>query len=60
MRFELPRHGDIKVVRRFAFLPTVVEDHKVWLEFYEYVYQYNRVFSDEGHWSPIKRRSCQS
>ena len=32
---EHPKKGDRKIVRRFAWIPTEVEDHTVWLETYQ-------------------------
>ena len=31
---EQPKHGDYRTTYKFAWVPTVVKEYKVWLEFY--------------------------
>lgn len=54
MKWKLtkPASGSIRTVRKFAWLPVDIENHKVWLETYETKEVYRRV----GHdivWSEI-------
>lgn len=46
-----PQLGDIRKVKKFAFLPTKCNEYTVWLETYESVEKYCRdfVYFDEGH-----------
>jgi hypothetical protein len=61
MKFLLPEHGAIRVRRRFAFLPVIIEDHKVWLEFYYEHEIYERFFGDhEGHWRKVILRGADA
>jgi hypothetical protein len=44
MRVRLHDSGSIRFKRRFAWRPTIVENYRIWLEFYyaEEVYLENR------------------
>lgn len=40
-----PKHGDIRVIRRFLFLPRTINNERRWLEF-AHIYQR----WDDGQW----------
>ena len=42
-KLEKPASGSIRTVRKFAWLPVEIEDHKVWLETFETKEVYQRV-----------------
>lgn len=47
MRFPLkpkPKHGDTRIVKRFAWLPVEVEEQFVWLERYSSHQKYTQAF----------------
>ena len=35
MRWLLPDSSSIRFRKKFAWLPIIVENHRIWLEFYE-------------------------
>lgn len=49
----LPKEFDTRTVRKFAWLPTLVEDKKVWLETYqtEEVYKLSYSGGNGGFWT---------
>lgn len=51
MRFKKPEKGDIKYVKRFAFIPCEVEGETLWLEFYYLKYGTYTDGYGKSHWS---------
>ena len=49
MRWSLPKVGDVRVERKFAWKPTKIGDEMVWLGFYEVRSRY-RQFLDGAYW----------
>lgn len=47
-----PSENDRRIVRKFAWLPVQIKDHKVWLETYQTVEVYSKrmVWADEQAW----------
>ncbi len=45
MRWPIPHNGQVRIKRKFAWLPVQVQNEKVWLEFYYYKQVY-----DGGKW----------
>lgn len=39
----VPKEGDRRTVRKFAFLPVIADEYTVWLETYDSVQQYTKV-----------------
>jgi hypothetical protein len=35
MRWLLPDSSSVRFRKKFAWLPIIVENHRIWLEFYE-------------------------
>lgn len=35
MRWLLPNPSSVRFRKKFAWLPIIVENHRIWLEFYE-------------------------
>jgi hypothetical protein len=58
MRWKLkdePYDGAVRVVRIFAWRPHVVNGHKVWLEGYNEIQEYQKPFYAKGWWT-VRRR----
>lgn len=49
----VPKHGDQRKRRVFAWLPTEVEDHTVWLEQYQVTEQYHE--DRLNYWREVSR-----
>ena len=59
----LPKHGDWRKRRPFAWLPTKVEDHTVWLETYQITEQYIEYSLQHdipGYWSVVSKELLYS
>jgi hypothetical protein len=48
MKWKTAKHGDIRTRRVFAWLPTEVEDHTVWLEQYQVTEEYTPFTKNYG------------
>ena len=49
-------NGEIRVVKRFALFPTILDDgHKIWLERYLERQQFYTSKYNEGWWLPKER-----
>lgn len=58
MRLKLIKHEDTRVVRKFAWFPVDMDDHRVWLEFY----WEKEIFISSGMyeaWLSLKRSYCK-
>jgi len=59
MRWKIdrkPKEGDKKTVAKFAWFPTQVEDHMVWLERYVVDMEYKLIVQiDEGIAYPVPK-----
>jgi hypothetical protein len=58
----VPKEGDTRTIRKFAWLPTDCGEYRVWLESYESVQKYKKMAQlGEGHgfwaleWVEIER-----
>ncbi len=53
----VPKYGDIRTRRVFAWLPTEVEDHTVWLEQYQVTEKYYEGdgYSGANYWRELSR-----
>ena len=56
-----PKHGEIRHVAKFAWWPTLVSDHKIWLENYVSVQEHQRIWNCRSEtygcfWSEIERK----
>lgn len=50
-----PNLGDIRTVKRFAFLPVIIDAYTIiWLEFYNSVEEYKLI----TYWSDSKQKYC--
>lgn len=54
--YHWPTNGEIRWERRFAWLPTAVNNEVIWLKFYWVKLQYVRYYGDmrnvdDGYWS---------
>lgn len=54
MRWKLPEKGDLKLVKRFLWLPEKFEKESIWLETVYYVYQFYGSYWDEEFKIPKK------
>lgn len=59
-----PQEGDIRRIKKFAFLPTKVNDYTVWLEMYGVTQEYKALATFDGtfvaaelHWVETSRRT---
>lgn len=52
-----PKPGDVRYIRRFAWLPVEIRDHTVWLERYEAT-QRLVLGVEEDRWEDIGRDFC--
>jgi hypothetical protein len=52
-----PVIGDTRIVNRFAWFPTVVDEYVIWLESYIVIEKYigNSCFDGKAIWIDIKR-----
>jgi hypothetical protein len=54
----VPKHGEIRTRHKFAWRPTEVEDHTVWLEFYQITevwIEYDKRHEIPGYWHQISK-----
>ena len=57
MRWSSPRKGDLRKVRKFAWLPTECDEGvTVWLELYTAVEEFQMGFEDCG-WRTVRREA---
>lgn len=49
MRWQNPKHGDVRIKKKFALLPIEINGENRWLEWVKikYVYHYGTVFREK-------------
>jgi hypothetical protein len=54
----VPKHGEIRTRRKFAWWPTKVKDYTVWLETYQITemrIEYKEQHDVPGHWHQLSK-----